>query len=100
MKNARDGLVNALLLQFERNYIASPPYPELMKQLTGVRRTITIRPTKDITSTYSLSGLDHVTALALAVKAIPLYSKGIFYVKTNKRPIDLNKAQSGVLKVY
>lgn len=100
MKNSRDGLVNSLLLQFERNYLALPHYPELIKQLKNVRRKVVIRPTKDVISTFSLRGLDHVTALALAVRAVPFYTPMFLHVRTNQRLSSLESSGKRVMKVY
>ena len=100
MKNSRDGLVNSLLLQFERNYLALPHYPELIKQLKNVRRTVVIRPTRDVTATYSLTGLDHVTALALAVEATPFFGPSFFHVKANIRKSSLEDSGSRIMKMY
>lgn len=99
MKNSRDGLVNSLLLQFERNFISIPHYPVLIKQLKNVRRKIILRPLRELTSTFSLTGLDHVTALALAVQAVPLYSPALFYAKSNERISELDQMRPGLLKV-
>lgn len=100
MKNSRDGLVNSLLMQFERNFIAIPHYPVLIKQLKNVRRKIIIKPTREITSTFSLTGLDHVTALALAVQAVPLFAPSLIYAKTNERIATLKNITPGVMKSY
>lgn len=97
-KNSRDGIVNGLITQFERPHLAFPHDPALISQLQNVRRSITARPTKDIISTFSLTGLDRVTALALAVKAVPLFSQGIFYVRTNE--LQGHNYERGVTKIY
>ena len=85
IKNSRDGLVNSLVLQFERKHVAMPMDITLKKQLMKVRKKIPARPTREIQAVYNLTGLDHVTALSLAVSATPLFAQSFFDVRLRKR---------------
>jgi phage FluMu gp28-like protein len=91
-KNSKDGLVNSLILQFERNLLAIPFWEDLLRELKNIRRKVANSPTRDIISTFSLTGFDRVTALALAVSATPIY----FY-RTDVKSVAIPRSPVGRL---
>ena len=97
IKNARDGIINTMLMYFERGQIALPHHPKLIKQLKNLRRQIPKRPTQEVSAIYSLTGLDFAASLALAIKALP-FSEATFYAKAND-PLPEEEKSGGMVVV-
>ena len=89
LKNSKYGLMNALLLKFERKEIHFPFCEKLIRQLKNIRFESSKAPEAS-SSTYGIFSSgghdDYVAALMLALDALP-DTKEIFYARSNNSPI-------------
>jgi hypothetical protein len=74
-KNSWEGLVNTLLIQFERELIKSPFNEKLIRQLKNIRFEISQAGNRRFVSVGSSP--DFVMALALAIKAVPSFDYSV-----------------------
>ncbi len=85
LKNSKEGLVNGLLLKFERKEIHFPFDAKLIRQLKNIRFEASDAPSRSM-GTYGrfihVGHDDWVSALLLAVNALP-ETQPIFYSKSN-----------------
>lgn len=86
VKNGKQGLVNSLLLKFERKEIHFPFCEKLIRQLKNIRFESSDSPNSK-SGTYGrythIGHDDYVMAFTLMVKALPEASKEIFHSVSN-----------------
>jgi len=89
LKNSKHGLINALLLKFERKEIHFPFCEKLIRQLKNIRFQASEAPSAAM-GTYGIFASgghdDFVAALMLALDALP-DTQEIFYTRSNKSPL-------------
>ncbi len=89
LKNSRTGLVNALLLKFERREIHFPFVEKLTRQLKNIRFETSKSPSA-VSGTYGIfthvGHDDYVSALMLCLNAMPDIRGEIFYTRSSDIP--------------
>ena len=89
LKNSRTGLVNGLLLKFERKEIHFPFCEKLTRQLKNIRFEVSDSPSAS-TGTYGtfthVGHDDYVSALMLCLNAMPDIRGELFYSRSSNIP--------------
>ena len=89
IKNSRTGLVNSLLLKFERREIHFPFVEKLTRQLKNIRFETSQHPSV-VSGTYGrfthVGHDDYVSALMLCLNAMPDVRGEIFYTRSESIP--------------
>ncbi len=98
VKNGRQGLVNSLLMKFERKEIHFPFCEKLTRQLKNIRFEASDSPNRSA-GTYGrythVGHDDYVMAFTLMVSALPDEVEQIFYTRSNSRFNDGNDFSMG-----
>ncbi len=86
LKNSQEGLINGLLLKFERKEIHFPFCEKLIRQLKNIRFEASDSPSKSMATYGKYTHVGHddfVISLVLAVNALPDFRGELFYSKSN-----------------